>query len=98
MPADLAHQADSHSLARATLPAQEAGERHPTGGHPVPFVLDPISFVLAGEVDSWDSTARVLYIGHIRLEVAANVLGERPPETALQRRDDELLVDGVMLT
>jgi hypothetical protein len=34
---------------------------------------DPIPFVLAGAVVSWDPAARVLYIGSARLEVASDV-------------------------
>jgi hypothetical protein len=34
---------------------------------------DPFPFVFAGTVVSWDSAARVLYVGSTRLEVASGV-------------------------
>ncbi len=37
---------------------------------------DPIPFVLAAEVESWDPATRVLYVGQIRLEVAPDVVVE----------------------
>ena len=46
---------------------------------------DPIPFVLAGTVVSWDSAPRVLYVGSARLEVAPGV-------------GDELIVPGQRVT
>jgi hypothetical protein len=37
---------------------------------------DPIPFVLAGEVQSWDPITRVLYVGQTRLDVAPDVAVE----------------------
>jgi hypothetical protein len=37
---------------------------------------EPVPFVLVGEVKSWDSIARVLYVGDTRVEIAPGVAVE----------------------